>query len=120
MFAVQKLRHYLLSNTVYLVSRINPLKVLMTKAGSLNDRLVTWSILLSCYDIRYTPAKAINGQALADFLSEHSLSEYSEFKDDPPDEPIFFTEKIIKHTVDHDGSCILTELHEPMNLEKQC
>ena len=39
LFAVQKLQNYLLSNTVYLVSRINPLKVLMTKAGSLNDRL---------------------------------------------------------------------------------
>lgn len=56
MFAVQKLRHYLLSNTVYLVSHINPLKVLMTKTISLNDRLANWSILLSCYDIRYTLA----------------------------------------------------------------
>ncbi|MFX5245034.1 RNase H-like domain-containing protein, partial [Acinetobacter baumannii] len=47
MFAVQKLRHYLLSNTVYLVSRINLLKVLVTKVGSLNARLAKWSILLS-------------------------------------------------------------------------
>ncbi|XXG80057.1 hypothetical protein AAC387_Pa09g1005 [Persea americana] len=39
MFAVQKLHHYLLSNMVYLVSRINLLKVLVTKAGSLNTRL---------------------------------------------------------------------------------
>ena len=43
-FAVQKLRHYLLSNTVYLISRINLLKVLVTKAGSLNARLAKWSI----------------------------------------------------------------------------
>lgn len=77
MFAVQKLRHYLLSNIVYSVYRINPLKVLMTQADSLNDRLARWSILLSCYDIRYTPAKAIKGQALADFLVEHHLSEDS-------------------------------------------
>lgn len=55
MFAVQKLRHYLLSNTVYLVSKINPLKVLVTKAGSLNARMAKWSIRLSQYDIRYTP-----------------------------------------------------------------
>ena len=34
MFAVQKLRHYLLSNMVYLVSRINPLKVLMMEGSS--------------------------------------------------------------------------------------
>ena len=69
MFAVQKLRHYLLSNIVYLVSWINRHKVLMTKAGSLNDRLAKWSILLSCYDIRYTLAKAIKGKALANFLA---------------------------------------------------
>ena len=36
MFAIQKQRHYLLSNTVYLISRINLLKVLVTKVGSLN------------------------------------------------------------------------------------
>ena len=47
MFAVQKLRHYLLSSTIYLISRINLLKVLVTKAGSLNARLEKWSILLS-------------------------------------------------------------------------
>ena len=46
------------------------------------------------------PAKAIKGQALADFLAKHHLSEDSKFKDDLSDEPIFFTEKIIKHTVD--------------------
>lgn len=69
MFAVQKLRHYLLSNTVYLVSKINPLKVLVTKAGSLNAHMAKWSILLSQYDIRYTPQKAIKGQARKDILS---------------------------------------------------
>lgn len=67
----------------------------MTKAGTLNDRLAKWSILLSCYNLRYIPAKAIKGQALADFLVEHHLSEDLEFKDDLLDEPIFFIEKII-------------------------
>ena len=61
MFAVQKLRHYLLSNTVYLMSMVNLLKVLVTKAGSLNARLAKWSILLSQFDIRYVPQKAIKG-----------------------------------------------------------
>ena len=82
------------------MSRINPLKVLITKASSLNDRLANWSILLSCYDIRYTLAKAIKGQALVEFLAEHPLLKNSEFKDDLLDEQIFFTEKIITHTVD--------------------
>lgn len=60
-FAADKLGHYILSNTVYLVSRVNPLKVLVTKAGSLSDRLAKWLIVLSQYDIRYTPSKAVKG-----------------------------------------------------------
>ena len=51
MFAVQKLRHYLLSNPVYLILRINLLKVLVTKAGSLNTQLEKWSILLSQFNL---------------------------------------------------------------------
>ncbi|KAJ8649212.1 hypothetical protein MRB53_002235 [Persea americana] len=89
MFVVQKLRHYLLSNTVYLISRINLLKVLVTKAGSLNARLAKWSILLSQFDIRYVPQKAIKGQALADFLVEHPLPKDSPLRDDLPDEPVY-------------------------------
>ncbi|XXG53721.1 hypothetical protein AAC387_Pa03g1776 [Persea americana] len=54
-----------------LVSRINPLKVLMTKAGLLNPRMAKWSILLSHFDIEYVPQKAMKGQALADFLAVH-------------------------------------------------
>lgn len=100
MFAIQKLRRYFPSNIVYLMSRINPLKVLMTKASFLNDRLAKWSILLFCHDIRYTPAKVIIGQAFADFLAEHPLSEDSEFKGDLPNEPVFFAEKVMKQTVD--------------------
>ncbi|XXG85706.1 hypothetical protein AAC387_Pa11g0740 [Persea americana] len=64
MFAVQKLRHYLLSNTVYLISRINLLKVLFTKAG----------------------------QALADFLTEHLLPKDSPLRDDLRDKPVYSVE----------------------------
>ncbi|XXG68721.1 hypothetical protein AAC387_Pa06g1742 [Persea americana] len=92
MFVVQKLRHYLLSNTVYLISRINLLKVLVTKVGSLNARLAKWSILLSQFDIRYVPQKAIKGQALADFLAEHPLPKDSPLRDDLPDEPVYNVE----------------------------
>ena len=73
MFVMQKLRHYLLSKTVYLNSRINHLKVLITNAGSLNARLAKWFILLSQFYIRYVLQKVIKGQALADFLAEHPL-----------------------------------------------
>ncbi|KAJ8627451.1 hypothetical protein MRB53_020758 [Persea americana] len=92
MFAVQKLRHYLLSNTVYQISRINLLQVLVTKAGSLNARLAKWSILLSQFDIRYVLQKAIKGQAMADFLADHPLPKDSPLKDDLPDEPVYSVE----------------------------
>lgn len=74
----------------------------MKKADSLNDHLAKWSILLSCYDIRYNPTKAIKGQALANFLAKHPLSQDSKFKYNFPNKPVFFTEKVIKHTVDLD------------------
>lgn len=89
MFTVEKLYHYVLSNTVYLVSRVNLLKVLVTKAGSLSDRLAKWSIGLSQYDIRYMLAKAVKGQALANFLAKHPLSEDSPLNDKLPHEPSY-------------------------------
>ncbi|KAJ8622007.1 hypothetical protein MRB53_030536 [Persea americana] len=89
MFAVQKLRHYLLSNTVYLILRINLLKVLVTKAGSLNARLAKWCILLSQSDISYVPQKAIKGQALADFLAEHPLPKDSPLRVDLLNKPVY-------------------------------
>jgi hypothetical protein len=61
MFAVQKMRHYLAGQTTYLISRVNPRKVLMTKAGSLNLRLAKWSILLSQYDLVYEKQKVVKG-----------------------------------------------------------
>lgn len=92
MFAVQKLRHYLLSNTIRLISRVNPLKILVTKAGALNARLAKWSILLSQFDIVYVPQKAVKGQALADFLAAHPLLPDSELRDELPDEPVYHAE----------------------------
>ncbi|XXG62732.1 hypothetical protein AAC387_Pa05g1045 [Persea americana] len=92
MFTMQKLRHNLLSNTVYLISRINLLKILITKAGSLNARLAKWSILQSQFDIRYVPQKAIKGQALGNFLAEHPLPKDSPLRDDLPDELVYNVE----------------------------
>ncbi|XXG82633.1 hypothetical protein AAC387_Pa10g0538 [Persea americana] len=75
-------------STFYLTSRINLLKVLVTKPGSLNARLTKWP-LLSQFDIRYVPQKAIKCQALADFLVEHPLPKDSPLRDDLLDEPVY-------------------------------
>ena len=46
-FAVQKTRHYLVGQTIHVNSRVNLLRILMTKLGSLNSRLAKWAILLT-------------------------------------------------------------------------
>jgi len=46
-FSIQKTRHYLVGQTIHVIFRVNPLRILMTKTGSLNSRLAKWAILLS-------------------------------------------------------------------------
>jgi len=60
-FAIQKTRHYLVSQTIHITSRVNPLRILMTKPGSLNSRLAKWAILLSQYDMFFVPQRATKG-----------------------------------------------------------
>jgi len=50
-FTVLKTRHYLVGQTIHVISRVNPLHILMTKSGSLNSRLAKRAILLSQYDM---------------------------------------------------------------------
>jgi len=38
-FAIQKTRHYLVGQTIHVIYRVNPLRYLMMKPGSLNSRL---------------------------------------------------------------------------------
>jgi len=59
----------------HVISRVNPLRILMTKPGSLNSRLAKWAILLSEYDMLFVPQKTIKGQALAAFLAAHLVLE---------------------------------------------
>ena len=84
-FAVQKTRHYLVGQTIRVISRVNPLRLLMTKLGSLNSRLAKWA-LLSQYDMIFIPQKAVKGQALAEFLAAHPVPEHSKLHEDIPDE----------------------------------
>ena len=58
----------------------------MMKSGSLNSRLAKWALLLSQYDMLFIPQKAVKGQALAEFLAAHPISENSKLHEDIPDE----------------------------------
>ena len=59
-FASQKLRHYMLAHTTHLISKIDPLKYLLSKA-TLTDKLAKWMMVLSEFDIEYIERKAIKG-----------------------------------------------------------
>ena len=90
-FAVQKLRHYMLAHSVTLISRADPLKYLMTKPMP-SGRLAKWSLILSEFEIKYVPQQAIKGQALADFLAAHPVPDNHELPEDLPDENVFSAE----------------------------
>src|SRR5204863_6643557 len=57
-FAVQKMRHYLAKQTIHVISKVNPLRLLMTEPSSLNGRLTKWAILLPQYDMHFLPPKS--------------------------------------------------------------
>lgn len=71
---------------IHVISQISPLKVLMTKLGTLNGRLTNWGLLLSPYGMHFKPQKETKGQAIADFLAEHPISENSKLQGDILDE----------------------------------
>jgi RNase H-like domain found in reverse transcriptase len=91
-FAVKKLRHYMLAHKIILISKVDPLKYLMTRP-MLTGRLAKWAIILTEFDITYTPQKAIKGQALADFLAAHPIQDDSPLKCDFPDEKTLHIEE---------------------------
>ena len=64
-FASQKLRHYMLAHTTWLIAKIDPLKYLLNKA-TLIGRLAKWVMILSEFDIQYVERKAIKGQEIVD------------------------------------------------------
>ena len=84
-FSIQKMRHYL-GQTINVISKVNPLRLLMTKPSSLNGRLTKWAILLSQYEMHFLPQKAVKGQAVADLLAEHPDPKATKLYDDLPDE----------------------------------
>lgn len=73
-FASQKLRHYLLSHSIKLIAKIDPLKYLLHKA-TLIGRLEKWIMILSEFDFEYVVRKAIKGQVISDQLAEAPLQD---------------------------------------------
>ena len=90
-WVVGKLKHYMMAHTVYLVSKMDPIKYLFDKP-SLSTRLAKWSFFLAEFDIKYMTRKAIKGQPLADQLAEFPSSEDGGPEPQFPDDGIFMVE----------------------------
>jgi hypothetical protein len=68
-FTCTKLRHILLSAEVIIICKSDVIKHMLS-APVLKGRLGKWMFALSEFDIRYQPAKAVKGQALAILIAE--------------------------------------------------
>ncbi|KAM2413537.1 hypothetical protein ACFX1X_000141 [Malus domestica] len=73
-FAIQKLRHYMHAYTIHLVAKADP--------------------------IICVPAKAVKGQALADFLADHPIPADWKISDDLPDEEVFYIDIFPRWTIE--------------------
>nr|XP_027122157.1 uncharacterized protein LOC113739111 [Coffea arabica] len=89
-WAAQKLRHYLLGYTTYLISCSDPLKYLLEKSMP-TRRMIKWQMILSEFDFVFTTQKAINGQVIVDHLAENPRDDdYQPLHTYFPDEEILF------------------------------
>jgi len=68
-FTCTKLRHILLSAETIVICKSDVIKHMLS-APVLKGRLGKWMFALSEFDIRYQPAKAVKGQALADLVAD--------------------------------------------------
>jgi ribonuclease HI len=68
-FTCTKLHHILLSAEIIVICKSDVIKHMLS-APMLKGRLGKWMFALSEFDIRYQPAKAVKGQALADLIAE--------------------------------------------------
>ena len=90
-FALKKLRHYMLAHEIQLIARADPIRYVLSQPV-LTGRLGKWAVLMMEFDITFVPQKAVKGQALADFLAAHTVPDNSPLITDLPDEEVFTAE----------------------------
>ncbi|KAI5319044.1 hypothetical protein L3X38_038752 [Prunus dulcis] len=73
-FTVVKLRHYMLPFTIYIIVKTDLIKYMLTRP-MFRGRIGKWTLALTEFAFRYVPQKAVKGQAVIDFLADHSWEE---------------------------------------------
>lgn len=89
----QRLRNYMLSHKVQLLSRMDPLKYLFEKPA-LSGRTSKLQLLLSEFEITYVTQKSVKERAIADQLASHTLLDNTELKVDFPDEWVMYADQV--------------------------
>ncbi|KAI5397438.1 hypothetical protein KIW84_063305 [Lathyrus oleraceus] len=74
-WAAKRLRQYMLNNTTWLISKMDPINYIFEKPA-LTGRISRWQMLLLEYDIEYWSQKAIKGSVLADHLAHQPIEDY--------------------------------------------
>jgi hypothetical protein len=69
-FSYIKLRHYLLSAECTIICKDDMVKYMLSMP-ILNGRIGKWILALSEFDLRYESAKAVKGQVMVDFVTQH-------------------------------------------------
>ena len=69
-FFCTKVRRYLLLAKCTVVSKTDMIKHMLSMP-ILNGRMRKWILVLSEFDLRYELAKAVKGQVIADFVTQH-------------------------------------------------
>ena len=69
-FSCTKLRHYLLSVECTVVSKTDVIQHMLSMP-ILNVRMGKWILALLEFDLKYESAKAVKGQVIADFVTQH-------------------------------------------------
>jgi len=92
---------YLVGQTIHVISKVNPLRLLMTKSSSLHGRLAKWAILLSRYEMQFLPQKVVKGQVVTDFLAEYPDLRTIKLYEDLPNEvtEIYITQTSLEEQV---------------------
>ncbi|CAN6558119.1 unnamed protein product [Malus baccata var. baccata] len=73
-FTASKLRHYMLPCHVHIIVKTDVIKYMLSKP-MLTGMIGKWVLALSEFSFQYVPQRAVKGQAIADFLTEHQESQ---------------------------------------------
>jgi len=69
-FSCIKLRHYLLSAECTVICKDDVVRYMLSMP-IMSGRIGKWILALSEFDLRYESAKAVKGQVMADFVTQH-------------------------------------------------